>query len=147
MKQKTVRRALISLLRKAFPDVPKVLGADTREPIKRPFMKLVLTPAGCKPMCGGTRERSVDIDIWYYAANRDECEEAAEVLNDALYGGFSVNGAMLYPNGKINTEQVDANVLVCQLRVTWYETKVETGEPMKKLVVNREVLADGSNDA
>ncbi len=147
MKQKTVRRALISLLREVFPDVSKVRGADTHEPIERPSMKLVLTPAGCKPMCGGTRERSVDIDIWYYAANRDECEEAAEVLQEALYGGFPVGGAMLYPDEKIKTEQVDANVLVCQFGVTWYETKVENGEPMEKLFVNKEVLVDGSNDA
>ncbi len=147
MKQKTVRRALISLLRETFPDVDKVRGADTREPIERPSVKLVLTPAGCRPMCGGTRERSVDIDIWYYAANRDECEEAAEALNDALYGGFFAGGAMLYPDDEINTEQVDANVLVCQFGVTWYETKVETGEPMEKLSVNKEVLVDGSDDA
>ncbi len=157
MKLKEVREAVIAVLRELFPE-HEIYGADTREPVTRPSFKVVLFPAGCDAMCGGSRERSADVDIYYYASNeqeaRAECEEITEALSDAFYAGFDAGDIGIYLDWDISMELADAGVLICQFGVKWYETIAETGEPMEELNLNidvendfMEVLSDGSDDA
>jgi len=155
MKQKTVREAIISVIRRIFPEYP-VYGANTREPVTRPAFKAMLFPAGCGALCGGSRERSVDVDIYYYASDehkaRAELEEVAEALFTAFYAGFCVGDTELFPDDEISAEQADAGILAIQFGVTWIETLVDSGEPMEDLSINieienMEVLSDGSDDA
>ncbi len=156
MKLKEVREAVIAVLRGLFPE-HKIYGADTRKPVTRPSFKVVIFPAGCGAMCGGSRERSADVDIYYYAADeyeaRAEFEEITEALSNAFYAGFDAGNIGIYLDWDISMELTEAGVLICQFGVKWYETIVETGETMKELNLNinvqndMEVLSDGSDDA
>jgi len=156
MKLKEVREAVIAILRGLFPEY-KIYGVDTREPVTRPSFKVMLFPAGCGAMCGGSRERSADVDIYFYATDehkaRAECEEVTEALSDAFYDGFDIGSVGIYLDWDISMEFMENGVLVCQFGLTWYETLIETGEPMEELNLNidvqndMEVLSDGSDDA
>lgn len=156
MKLKDIRRGLTAVLRERFPECVS-FDTDTKKPVMRGNFKLDIYPVGCGALCGGSRERSVDVDIWYYAPDehkcQDNCGEVSETLMDALYCGFEVDGITLYPDDDMTCEQVRAGVLVCQFGLTWYETLVETGEPMEELNLSidvendMEVLSYGSDDA
>ena len=78
-----VRAALTALLKQAAPGVP-VSKSDTDKPVVRPSFKIDIFPAEGNAACGGARERSLDVDIWYYPAERveylEECSEMAERL-------------------------------------------------------------------
>ena len=64
-----VRAALTALLKQAAPGVP-VSKSDTDKPVVRPSFKIDIFPAEGNAACGGTRERSIDVDVWYYPAER-----------------------------------------------------------------------------
>ncbi len=159
MKLKEVREAIIAVLRGLFPE-HKIYGADTQKPVTRPSFKVLLFPAECSALCGDTRERSADVDIYYYATNeheaRAECEEVTETLINAFYAGFEVKGIGVYLDWGMSMELAENGVLICQFGVKWYETLVETGEPMENLNLNvqvqndlpmMEVLTNGSDSA
>lgn len=142
MKLSDVSDALKALLR-SFGDA-KVLNRDQREPIERPAYKLDVLPGGSGAACEGARERSAEIDIWYYPKNKDrpldECTAAAERLAEALSDGFAAGGVWLAPDDELTLDLSDG-VLVCQLAVTWFETAAETGEVMETLVYDGEELS------
>lgn len=95
-----VRAALTALLKQAAPGVP-VSKSDTDKPVVRPSFKIDIFPAEGNAACGGARERSIDVDVWYYPAERveylEECSEMAERLIAALETGIDTGEIVLVP--------------------------------------------------
>lgn len=146
---KNLRLALNGILAELYPDV-KIWQGDVREPVTRSAFKLYLFPSRARALCGGERERTVEVDLYYYAATgRDECEEVAEVLTDAFVYGFAVNGVWVYLDDEISFELLSEKVFVCSFSVSWTETMSEDddSEPMENLFLDEEELIHGSDDA
>lgn len=130
-----VRAALTALLRQAAPGV-RVSKSDTDKPVPRPSFKIDIFPAEGNAACGGTRERSVDVDIWYYPAEREEyleeCSEMAERLTSVLETGIDTGEIVLVPDDTVSTT-ISLGVLVLQFELSWCESAAETGEMMEAL--------------
>lgn len=136
-------RAALAALVLTLAQGAEVMRPDEDKPVKRPSFKIDVLPVNGGAACDGAREYEADIDIWYYPKDahrpRDECDEVAEQLLDALGDGFAVGGIWLPLD---DTVEVDTSqgVLVAQFGVSWVETAAETGEPMEELIYNGEEL-------
>lgn len=130
-----VRAALTALLKQTAPGI-KVSKSDTDKPVVRPSFKIDIFPAEENAACGGTRERSVDVDIWYYPAEREEyleeCSEMAERLTSVLETGIDTGEIVLVPDDTVSTT-ISLGVLVLQFTLSWCESAAETGEMMENL--------------
>ena len=86
--------------------------------------------------CGGARERSIDVDVWYYPAERveylEECSEMAERLIAAFETGIDTGEIVLVPDDTVSTT-ISLGVLVLQFALSWCESAAETGEMMENL--------------
>lgn len=135
MKIRELRAALTALLKQTAPDVP-VFKSDTEEPVARPSFKIDIFPAEGNAACGGTRERSVDVDIWYYPENAkeylEECSEMGERLISALEQGIETGGVCLTPDDTVSLSCA-LGVLACQFSLSWCESAEEDGEMMETL--------------
>ena len=122
-----VRAALTALLKQAAPGVP-VSKSDTDKPVVRPSFKIDISPAEGNAACGGARERSIDVDVWYYPAERveylEECSEMAERLIAALETGIDTGEIVLVPDDTVSTT-ISSGVLC--------ESAAETGDMMETL--------------
>lgn len=130
-----VRAALTALLKQEAPGV-RVSKSDTDKPVPRPSFKFDIFPAEGNAACGGARERSVDVDIWYYPAEREEyleeCSEMAERLTSVLETGIDTGEIVLVPDDTVSTT-ISLGVLVLQFALSWCESAAETGEMMENL--------------
>lgn len=137
-----VRTALADLVRTADP-AAKIIQDDEKEPVVRPAFRIDVLPMGGGAACGGARERTVDVDIWYYPKNtdhpQDECDAAADRLLAALDEGFMAGGIWIPLDEDVSCDSTQG-VLVCQFGASWIETAPETGEPMEELIYNGEEL-------
>ena len=110
--------------------------SDTDKPVVRPSFKIDIFPAEGNAACGGTRERSIDVDVWYYPAERveylEECSEMAERLIAALETGIDTGEIVLVPDDTVSTT-ISLGVLVLQFALSWCESAAETGEMMEAL--------------
>lgn len=135
MKIREVRAALNALLKQTAPGVP-VSKSDTDKPVVRPSFKIDIFPVEGNAACGGARERSIDVDIWYYPAERveylEECSEMAERLIAALETGIDTGEIVLVPDDTVSTT-ISLGVLVLQFALSWCESAGEEGEPMETL--------------
>ena len=122
-----VRAALTALLKQAAPGVP-VSKSDTDKPVVRPSFKIDIFPAEGNAACGGARERSIDVDVWYL----EECSEMAERLIAALETGIDTGEIVLVPDDTVSTT-ISLGVLVLQFALSWCESAAETGEMMEAL--------------
>ena len=117
----------------------KVVKTDVRKPVERQGFKIDILPGGGGGACGGVRERSVEVDIWYYPVNssrpRDECQEVADALIGALSEGFDAGGVWMIPEDDISCD-LTSDVLVCQFSTSWVEEEEENGELMETLVMD-----------
>lgn len=142
MKIKDIRAALTALVLSLVEDA-KVIRTDIPKPIMRPAFKIDVLPMGGGVSCSGAHEREVDVDIWYYPADeyrpRDECDEVAARLLDALEDGFAAGGVWLSLDDDL-TIHMSQGVLVCQFAISWSESAAETGETMETLTYNGEEL-------
>lgn len=138
MKLQDLQAALAELTLGLFKGA-KVIKTDVREPVVRKGFKIDILPSGGGGACDGARERSVEVDIWYYPVNtarpRDECQEVADALIGALADGFEVDGVWLQPDDNISCD-LTSDVLVCQFSTSWVEEKQEDGEPMGELILD-----------
>lgn len=130
-----VRAALTALLKQTAPGI-QVSKSDTDKPVVRPSFKIDIFPAEGNAACGGTRERSVDVDIWYYPENAkeylEECSEMGERLISALEQGVETGGVYLTPDNTVSLSCA-MGVLACQFELSWCESAAETGEMMEAL--------------
>lgn len=142
MQIRDIRTALAVLVRGQWPDIP-LIKADNRKPVVRPAFRIDVLPMGGGAACGGARERTVDVDIWYYPKNtdhpQDECDAAADRLLAALDEGFMAGGIWIPLDEDVSCDSTQG-VLVCQFGASWIETAPETGEPMEELIYNGEEL-------
>lgn len=142
MKIKDIRTALTALIL-PLVEGAKILRTDVPKPAVRPSFKIDVLPVSGGPACDGAWEYEADIDIWYYPKSsdrpRDECDEVAEQLLDALGEGFTVGGVWLPIDDTIEVD-TSQGVLVAQFSTSWVETAVETGEPIEELIYNGEEL-------
>lgn len=155
MRVKELRVALNEILTDVFPNV-KIWQGDVKEPVTRPAFKLDLFPSSIQPLCGGERERTVDVTLSYYSENaRDECEEIGEGLADELVYGVYVGGITAYLVESIEFNMAAADILVVQFSVSWTETLDESTSGnssygdgmMENLFLDGEELVHGSDDA
>ena len=113
-----------------------VSKSDTDKPVVRPSFKIDIFPAEGNAACGGARERSIDVDVWYYPAERveylEECSEMAERLIAALETGIDTGEIVLVPDDTVSTT-ISLGVLVLQFALSWCESAAETGEMMENL--------------
>lgn len=142
MKIKDIRTALTALIL-PLVEGTKILRTDVPKPAVRPSFKIDVLPVSGGAACDGAREYEADVDIWYYPKSsdrpRDECDEVAERLLDALGEGFAVGGVWLPIDDTIEVD-TSQGVLVAQFSTSWVETAAETGEPMEALIYNGEEL-------
>ena len=142
MKLQEIRRALTALVLETSEGA-KVLKTDIPAPVQRPAFKIDVLPVTGGDASDGTREKSADIDIFYYPrdrdAPRDENADMAERLLEVLSGGFSAGGAWICLDDDMSVSEEDG-VLVCQMMISWSESMAEDGETMDTLIWNREEL-------
>lgn len=142
MKIRDIRAALTALIL-PLVEGAKILRTDVPKPAVRPSFKIDVLPVSGGAACDGAREYEADVDIWYYPKSgdrpRDECDEVAEQLLDALGDGFTVGGVWL-PIDDIIEVDISQGVLVAQFSISWVETAAETGEYMETLNYNGEEL-------
>lgn len=122
---------------------------DVSEPIARRSYRIDLSNSDDM----GTddyAERGVDVEIYYYPAEKDrprsELNEAAQALKTALRAGIPADDIVIELNGTINTDASDG-VLALMFRLFWVETAEETGEFMENLTYEKEELVHGSDNA
>lgn len=142
MKIRDLRKALEALIL-PLVEGAKIMRADAPKPAVRPSFKIDVLPVSSGAACDGAREYEADVDIWYYPKSsdrpRDECDEVAEQLLDALGEGFAVGDVWLPIDDTIEVD-TSQGVLVAQFGVSWVETAEETGEYMETLNYNGEEL-------
>ena len=142
MKMRDIRAALTALIL-PLVEGAKILRTDVSKPAVRPSFKIDVLPVSGSAACAGAREYEADMDIWYYPKSsdrpRDECDEVAEQLLDALGEGFEACGVWLPIDDAIEVD-TSQGVLVAQFGVSWVETAAETGEYMETLNYNGEEL-------
>lgn len=143
MRLSIIRNAILSLLKKNFPDCA-IRRSDNPRPVNRAEFIVVLPGFSSEKQSGGARFKNAEIEIWYRAqereTSRDEIEQTAEMLDVLLTDGFSAGSVWLCPEEKISfTLYVDNDAgrgFYCQFSTSWMETAIEPEtEPMEDLQI------------
>lgn len=147
MQVKDLKKAIISILKNTL-DVP-VIAMDITRPVIRPSAKVDLIPISVSAGPCDSIETEVDVDIYYYPPNSDSYltvfHDTTEKLVETFTQGFEVCGIWLVPE-YISFDNIDG-VLICQFSLSYIQNKVENSEYMENLILNKEVLIHGGDNA
>lgn len=132
MRLSIIRNAILSLLKKNFPDCA-IRRSDNPRPVNRAEFIVVLPSFSSEKQSGGARLKNAEIEIWYRAkereTSRDEIEQIAEKLDLLLTDGFLVGNVWLCPEEEISFSLCADNDVdrgfCCQFSISCQEIAAE----------------------
>ena len=113
-----------------------IIDADLTAPIVRPSFKTFVDGGSAYRLNDACRCRSVDVDIWFFASDRNaprlENMEITDVLTEVFDTGVMTDGAIIPPSEELEFETEDG-VLHLSFSADIVETISDAGEPMEIL--------------